>query len=234
MVRSLIAVVSCHKRKEWQDAIRSTWFHKVPEGTDVKFFIGRGESQYAPGEVMLDCDDSYQGLPEKVQSIVRWALAEGYDYVLKLDDDVVLNPKAMLESDYRDHPYVGVEGHRPTPQRPYTVPSGFAYWMNKKCMELVAKEPLPSDNYDEGWVAGILHAHGIDLTNDPRYYIYLPMVRNTPPRFGRVPTRLYIEPVDGTFAWCPYFEPNGGTKYSLSTKIEEFKKVFAAEVAVKL
>lgn len=234
MARSLIAVVSCHTRKEWQEVIRSTWLPLVPQEADVRFFIGRGYSLYSPREVQLNCDDSYQGLPDKVREIVRWAKAEGYDYVLKLDDDVVLNPVAMLSSGYRFFPYVGVEGHRPNAQRPYYVPSGFAYWLNAECMEIIANEPLPNNNYDEGWVAGALHKHGISLTSDPRYYIYLPMVRDVVPRFGRVPTRLHWEPVVGTFAWCPYFEPNGGTKYSLSTKIEEFKKVFAVEVAAKL
>ena len=48
MARSLIAVVSAHTRKVWRDAIRATWLPMVPEGTDVRFFLGRGESVTQP------------------------------------------------------------------------------------------------------------------------------------------------------------------------------------------
>jgi Galactosyltransferase len=236
MARSLIAVVSCHGRKEWQEAIRRTWLPLVPEGTDVRFFIGRGDSDYSPSEVVLDCDDSYQGLPEKVQCIAKWAIAEGYDYMLKLDDDVVIYPALLLASGYEANAFTGADGHRPNPQRPYFVPSGFAYWLNRTCMEIIAAEPLPNDNYDEGWVAGTLYKYEATLTCDPRYYVTvcrtLPSIdRRVVP--GRVATRIRREPVPGTFAWCIYFEPNGGTKYSTIDKIKEFNRVFAVEVAAK-
>lgn len=234
MANVLIAVVSCRTRREWTNTISSTWLKYVPEGADVRFFVGRGEPTAWPDEIVLDCDDSYQGLPEKVQGIVRWALANGYDHVLKLDDDVVIDPVEMLKSNFKQ-PFVGTGGHRPNPQRPYYVPSGFAYWMDKTSMEYVANAPLPSDNYDEGWVAGVLHAQGISLTLDPRYYVtvcrVLPTIEGR--RVGRIATRVRREPAKGTFAWCIYFEPNGGKRYSTEEKIKEFKRVFAAEVAAK-
>ena len=242
MANSLIAIVSCNTREEWRDAIRSTWLPLVPEGTRVVFFSGRGiEARTGPthtDEVFLDCDDSYQGLPEKVQCIVKWALDNGYDHVLKLDDDVVLNPTALLESGYDQNPYVGVDGHRPCPPaRLFSIASGFAYWMDKQCMELVAKATLPPNNYDEGWVASVLYEHGIVLHADQRYYISV--CRNLPSidkrRIGPIKQspRIRKEPVPGTFAWCIYLEPNGGTKYSTEAKIAEFKRVFATEVHAK-
>lgn len=236
MARSLIAVVSCHTRKEWREVIRRTWLPLVPEGTDVRFFVGRGAATDFADEIVLECDDSYQGLPEKVQSIAKWALVEGYDFMLKLDDDVVLDPALLLASGYEKSGFTGADGHRPNPQRPYFVPSGFAYWLNAGCMGVIAAEPLPNDNYDEGWVAGTLFKYECALTCDPRYYVTvcrtLPSIdRRTVP--GRVATRIRREPVPGTFAWCIYFEPNGGTKYATEDKIKEFKRVFAVEVAAK-
>jgi len=237
---SLIAVVSCHSRKVWRDAIRGTWLPLVPKGTDVRFFLGRPNAdevnETLSDEIYLDCDDSYQGLPEKVQCIVQWALANGYDHVLKLDDDVVLNPTLLLSSDYALHQYVGLDGHRPIPTRQYFVAGGFAYWMDKVSMLLVSAAELPPNNYDEGWVAGVLHEHGITLHADPRYYISV--CRNLPDvdkrRIGvRLAPRIRKEPVPGTFAWCIYLEPNGGTKYSTEAKVEEFKRVFAIEVNAK-
>jgi hypothetical protein len=241
MAHSLIAIVSCHARDEQRWAIRNTWLPLVPKDTRVAFFSGRGIETRTKGvytdEVFLDCDDSYQGLPEKVQCIVKWALENGYDHVLKLDDDVVVNPEQLLASGYDEHPYVGTDGHRPCPPtRPFFIASGFAYWMDKQCMELVANATLPPNNYDEGWVAGILYEHGIALHADQRYYISvcrsLPGVDKR--RIGtRQAPRIRKEPVPGTFAWCIYLEPNGGTKYSTEAKIEEFKRVFAIEVNAK-
>jgi hypothetical protein len=239
MANSLIAIVSCHTRAAWRDAIRSTWLPLVPVGTDVRFFIGRPNADEVnesfSDEIYVDCNDSYQGLPEKVQCIVKWALSNGYDHVLKLDDDVVLNPEQLLVSGYEQHPYVGTDGHRPVPpSRPFFTASGFAYWMDKQSMELVAKAALPPDNYDEGWVAKVLYEYGIELHTDQRYYIsvcrHLPDVGKR--RIG--PTRrTRKEPVLGTFAWCIYMEPNSGTRYSTEEKITEFKRVFAIEVNAK-
>jgi len=233
MAHSLIAIVSCHTHKEWRDAIRSTWLSMVPEGTDVRFFLGRGEHTDQPDEIVLDCDDSYQGLPEKVQCIVKWALDNNYHYALKLDDDVVLNPIAMLNSGYEKYPYVGLDAHRPVPiSRPYFVAGGFAYWMDKVCMEHVSAAQLPSNNYDEGWVAKVLYEHGIELHIDQRYTISVCRVLPSVDK-RRIAPRIRPDPVLGAFAWCIYFEPNGSIRYSTQTKIEEFKRVFAVEVVAK-
>jgi hypothetical protein len=220
----------------WADASRKTWLPLVPAGIDVRYFIGNGTPAYvSTDQIQLNCDDSYGGLPAKVQGIVKWASAQDYDYVLKLDDDVVIDPVHMLASEYANNPYVGADGHRPTPQRAYFIPSGFAYWMNKQCMEIVAAATLPNNGFDEGWVAGLLHAQGIDLTCDPRYYINVPQskVLNRAVPNGRVDTRIRRQAPQGTFAWCIYFEPTTGTKYTIDQKIAEFNRVFAVEVAAK-
>jgi len=205
----------------------------VPEGTDVRFFLGRGEHTDQPDEIILDCDDSYQGLPAKVQCIVKWALNNDYNYALKLDDDTVLDPVAMLNSGYDKHSYVGMAGHRPVlPSRPFFVAGGFAYWMDKKSMMLVAEAELPSNNYDEGWVASVLYEHGIELHADQRYFIEVGRVIPNIERRRPAP-RIRKSTAPGTFAWCIYLEPNGSTRYSTQTKIEEFKRVFAVEVVAK-
>ena len=129
--KTLIAVVSCHTRENWANAIRETWKPLV-QGADVLFFRGRGNSAESDDVIQLDCDDSYAGLPEKVRAIMQWAHNRGYEHVLKCDDDVVLNPIELLSSGYEKHRYSGKLNRRGIP----TVPFGFNYWLNRQCIGL--------------------------------------------------------------------------------------------------
>ena len=63
-MKILIAVVNCHKRLAYQQAIRNTWLPLV-SGADVRFFLGPANREPKADEVFLYCDDSYQGLPPK-------------------------------------------------------------------------------------------------------------------------------------------------------------------------
>ena len=137
-MKVLLAVVNCHTRLAYQQCIRDTWLPLV-NGADVRFFLGPSTREPQADEVFLNCDDSYQGLPSKVRAIVRWALAHGYDYVLKIDDDVIVVPHKLLASNFQSYDFVG---HR-NDIRPYPVPYGFCYWMSKRSLVLVASAELP-------------------------------------------------------------------------------------------
>ena len=103
-MKLLIAVVNCHSRLEYQQCIRETWLPLV-QGADVRFFLGPSTREAQQDEVFLDCDDSYAGLPSKVQAIARWALTNSYDYVVKLDDDVVLRPAQFLNTGFQNYDF---------------------------------------------------------------------------------------------------------------------------------
>lgn len=229
--RSLIAVVNARSRQNtWANAVRNTWLTQMPSTVDAKFFVGRGSEQVPNDTVALDCDDSYAGLPNKVQEITRYAEKNGYDYVMKLDDDVVIKPKALLASGYDQHPYSGRANRRPTDKEPYWVPMGFAYWLNKQCMSIVSAASLPMNNDDERWVAENLNRHGIALHDDRHYHLYTgglldrPQRTNRPLRVGRAlqdDSRF-----DGGFAWCVFFEVGGLTqRIPVEEKIKEFNRL---------
>jgi Galactosyltransferase len=204
-------VVSCHTREEYSDAIRSTWLTSVPEGLDVKFFRGRGAVREPKSdEVWLDCRDDYEGLPNKVQEITRWAYEHGYEYIAKVDDDVVVKPTAWLNSFHR----CDFTGCREIECKPNEIqtPYGFFYVLNRKTMKLVIDEPLPIHGNDEAWISTALYKKGIFLDNDPRYYLHRgerpkPTVRalRAPVR-PRPPVRT---PLPDAFAWCVYLNWNG-------------------------
>src|SRR5271168_4131804 len=146
-MKTLIAIINARHREAWRTAIRGTWLSQVPEEADARFFMGVGEQRkFAPDEIALECSDKYEHLPEKVQSIARWALLHDYDYMLKCDDDVVLRPKSLMESGFERYDFSGKANR---PPQPYVVSFGFNYWLSKKSMQIVAQAELPEDGSND-------------------------------------------------------------------------------------
>jgi Galactosyltransferase len=219
---NLIAIVTCHTRPDWADLVRQTWVPLVPKNTDVRFFCGRGAPRtILKDEVILDCDDSYQGLPDKVQSIIRWALERNYDFVLKCDDDVVINPAGLMSSGFENYDFTG---HECAPNN--QVPWGFLYSLSRKAMEIMARETLPPNNNDEAWVSHAMNRNGILLNTDSRYCLHygrnLGLELNH--RALRKPFEKPTYPMK-YFSWCLH-------NHSVGKDIifAEFKRIFEREV----
>jgi len=214
-VKNLLALVSCHSREEFSNAIRNTWLPSVPEGMDVKFFRGRGATREPlADEVWLDCRDDYEGLPNKVQEIVRWAYDHDCDYVAKVDDDVAVKPKAWLDGFLRCD-FTGCKESACKPNEIQT-PYGFFYVLNRKTMKLVLDAPIPGQpgsththnhGNDEAWVSTVLHNNGIYLKHDHRYFLHRGGRPKPEFRSLRAPKRdqPYVTvPSPDCFAWCVY------------------------------
>jgi hypothetical protein len=168
-MKILLAMITCHSRASYANAQRDTWIPKLPPELDYKFFLGPSERVPGLDEVFLDCDDSYGGLPSKVQAVCRWALAQGYDFVAKIDDDVVLRPTLFRDSGFRSHDFVG---HTNNDHANVKIPWGFCYTLSRRAMEIMVNAHLPGNHNDEAWCAHTLSAHGIVLHHEPRYYLH--------------------------------------------------------------
>lgn len=229
--RTLLAVINARHRKEWRDAIRSTWLLQVPkEKADAFFFVGRGDTSLKDpeGVVELDCSDKYEHLPEKIREVCRTSLRQGYSYLLKCDDDVVLKPNDFLSSGYDRFAYTGRSNR---PESPYAIPFGFGYVLDRKCMEIIANSELPGDgsNDDEKWVAYNLYQHNILLQDDRRYFLHqMPMpMEAKPKRPLRAPVRptpdmsMYgNNPNPNTFSYCVHVAGE------IQEKIAEYNKLW--------
>ena len=166
---TLLAIINCHGRQGYSNAQRETWIPRIPAGLDYKFFLGPSVISPKQDEVFLNCNDTYGGLPNKVQEVVRWAREHGYESMAKIDDDVVLKPAEFLNSGFQNHDFTG---HTNNDRAAVKIPWGFLYTLSKKAMEIMANAPLPYDFNDEAWCANTLAQHGIPLHHEPRYVLH--------------------------------------------------------------
>jgi hypothetical protein len=169
MPKILIAVVTCERLKERADAQRASWVPRI-QGADVKFFLAKQDREPLPDEVFLDAPDDYHSLPLKVKLMFQWALANGYQKVMKLDDDTFIAANRIMSA-IPPQPYAGFINA--TPPKPWC--SGFCYWVDERCMRILAEAPIPPNEWAEDrWVGGVLHTHGIMPYWDRRYTLRVP------------------------------------------------------------
>ena len=177
-MRKLIAIMTCHRKREWADAQRQTWVKDVVARgyADVRFFYGRPSSAGSAyvmhdDEVWLGGDDSYRGIPLKVQAIMRWAVEHCYDVTAKCDDDVYVVPERFpsLLCDMADY-----TGRFRTPYGkvyPVHFASGFFYWLRNRAMQVVADTSWNGDWMDERFVATALARRGMFGAHDDSYKV---------------------------------------------------------------
>jgi hypothetical protein len=184
MPKILLAVLTCHHYRERADSIRATWGANI-QGADLRFFLGGGKAERADEIILEGIDDSYQGLPAKTRAMCKWALAQGYDFVYKSDDDSYAVPARLFDSGFEKHDYTGrLRGPSGIFPAPYC--SGFGYWLSRKAMQVIANAELNGDTAEDRFVAHVLHEAGIHGVHDGRYVV-ISSPRNT--RSGSEPPR---------------------------------------------
>lgn len=168
-MKILVAVVTCHRfrshvsihnRQDGQansrtGVIRQTWLnHPRPDNTDIRFFFGYAPPgiKPAPDEIFLSVPDSYQGILEKVRGIFRYALDHGYDYVLRVDDDVYVDRMTLSSIDTDN--YAGsfsplttlVQGRVTMLESKFDEPTGYCsggcYSVSRRSMEILTRTKI--------------------------------------------------------------------------------------------
>lgn len=177
-MKVLIAVITCHQNTERVKSIRSTWYPSVPSGqADLRFFVGRGPRVTTPDHVQLDVDDSYAGLPEKVRGVMHWAIREGYDHVVKVDDDTYVQPDRLLASGFLGRDYIGrLRG--PSGRRPYPYASGFCYVLSNRAAAIIAHTDPGVESAEDRFVGNTLYAAGFKCHPDYRFVVLPGVGRN--------------------------------------------------------
>ena len=203
-MKTLVAIKTCHRpeyfakaRAQWE-----TWVQPVRQHADVIFFSGRhpvygAVDREIMNAVWLDAPDDYLGIPRKVQLLCQWAYNRNYGRTLLLDDDVYVVPSRfpnlLTELDYVGR-FRGPHGGYPA-----YFASGFAYFLSRRALEIVANTPWNGDWMDERFVANALAARGIfGYSDDINYCVTGPFT---------VPDRLVRSRHAGGTVFCEYDAP---------------------------
>ena len=149
--------------------------------------MGRGAIAEHPDEIVLDCDDGYAGLPQKVRLAFAWALENGYDLCFKCDDDTYVCPERLMRHMPVRHHWCGrLRGPSGNWRHPYT--SGFGYWLSATAMRHRVHDAQPEDVAEDRVTGTIMAEAGIRCHNDHRY-IVASSRRNIPSGYDEGPRR---------------------------------------------
>jgi hypothetical protein len=171
MSRMLVAIMSCHKDRLFQQAQRDTWL-KEAKSADYKFFLGSPNPSFQDtDEVFLDVDDSYQSLSEKTRAMCQWAVDHDYDCMFKCDVDTLVNPRLAT---YKSEHYMGGENADINvpgfpPHRIEFCSGGAGYWLSRKALTIVSNSSSVSTSAEDVFVADALLKHGIRPIFHPGY-----------------------------------------------------------------
>lgn len=88
-VAIVVAICSCGKNRNRREAVRQTWLSRPAAGVKCVFFVGRGADVSGETDVLVvDADDSYDYLPQKVRAAFASILgSHDCDWIFKCDDD---------------------------------------------------------------------------------------------------------------------------------------------------
>jgi len=152
-MKVLIAVIGCERRKLNMDVQRQTWVEAAKDRFDARFFLAIQDREPLPDEVFLDVNDDYQSLPSKVKGMCSWADNQGYDHVMKTDDDTVIWPERLVvpSGDYVGRKSSGGQNWC----------RGMSYWLSQKSVQSIARAPLTDQTCEDRWVGKVLLSQGI-------------------------------------------------------------------------
>ena len=182
-----LGVFSCHKykytnsdlAKDWftrpkadrLSGIRNSWLKDVT--CDYKIIKGIGdEALRQPDELFLNCMDDYHHSTDKLRALIKYTFDRGYDYLLKVDDDVYVYWDRLMQN-VPTADYVGGGPFGPGD----TYCSGATYWLSRRSMSILLTSPAGCWAEDR-WAGEALNRNGIKCAFDTRYHVVKPTRNN--------------------------------------------------------
>jgi hypothetical protein len=152
--KTLVALFSCDKPKYRARAklCVGAWKNQLPKNFVLEVFTGS----------KLWVDDCW-GSVEKLRAIIRYAVENNFEWLLKVDDDTEIRWSNFIPptADYAGWACLGTNTDWPYPHC-----QGGCYWLSRKAMEILAKTPLDNDplirNMEDRWVSKTLTNAGIN------------------------------------------------------------------------
>lgn len=132
----LFIVVSSKATRARQDNHRLTWVRGLPKNFRVLFVEG-GTEEYIENDILhLACDDTYSGLVNKTEAIHKWASRQSFDYLIKLDDDVVFSVANLIKMNFTKIKYMG------SISEVFGNVEGMTVIFSKETVDLIASKPF--------------------------------------------------------------------------------------------
>jgi glycosyltransferase involved in cell wall biosynthesis len=174
----IIIITSCaaYRDNGFNDAARETWLRTWGNSIPYKFILGHGCENPVKDEIILDVDDSYDGLPYKTRAARRWASESGYSHTFHCCTDTYVVVPRLLSSGFEKHAYFGAimrDDHRLCTDRNVEfAQGGGGYWLNREAGSVVASSEIPSwvKFADDVFVGDSLFKANIPFTHDSRYW----------------------------------------------------------------
>ena len=182
-MRLLIAAPTCDEYAERRQACERTWGADAKGLCDVKFYTAADMGvPLEEGRIKTDHTGGWvtrpgQSLNYRLREMCRWALAQGYDYVFKCDDDTYIRVDRLLASGFEGHDYYGFSQWWHDP--PFAS-GGAGYWMSRRALGALASQEgdlgIAAEWPDDVWAGIVMRDSGISLVHDARYIVDLPAV----------------------------------------------------------
>ena len=181
----------CTSQTARVEAIRATYLKELQKlGIDYKFFYGTQpriprqttRNKYIkpepvilrealPDEVFLECGDNYTQNPQKMKAIIRYALDNEYDMLLRIDDDTFLWPERLLTL---DADYVGAGMPTEKNPNPEFHPGGCLF-LSSHAMRVIHGSNI-SNCADDVWIGKVMKQNHVRMdyitTSDGRSAIH--------------------------------------------------------------
>lgn len=154
-MRVLVAISSCeqYERDGLNAPSRETWL----SGMDYRFFHGQGASP-KDDVVLVNCNDEYHALTDKLKLKLRYALENSYDFCFCCFPDTYAVPERLLSCGFESSDYMGNVFCHPG-GTPYAQ-GGPGFFLRRRAMEVLVNDPSSYQNED-CWAGDTLAKHGI-------------------------------------------------------------------------
>jgi hypothetical protein len=167
-MKPLIAINSCaaYELAGANDAARKTWLPEAAQqGFVYKFFHGRSSLPAADDIQPVDAPDDYHSLCYKTHESLRWAVAQGFDFVFRCYPDTYVRPERLRRSGFERYDYSGnFEGGS------MTAAGGPGYWLSRPACEVMLTHhvspghPNIGSTFEDRWVGVVMNMYRETLT----------------------------------------------------------------------
>jgi len=169
LVKTAIAIKSCHKYSDRRQSQLDTWLKEV----DCDFFFlvgGVFPDEHTTDVLWCNSSDEFANIAPKVLYSVEYALENNFTNLCVCDDDTYIHWPRMKASGFEKFDYLGfVRNHGETPYM-----QGSCYWLNQWAMEMVVnhKKHMVNGVPDDFAVGRCLYGGGeVTFTHEHRYAI---------------------------------------------------------------